>query len=337
MKINKIPQQFLEEFQRLLLKDKRSELRAYHAIRHFKRSGQIFPFKPQSIQIQTHSFCNGRCLYCPYPEMSHKLEQGKMKQNILFKIADEVMKWNTLHQVMFMLQNEPMLDKDFFKIIKYFKDLNPHIILATVTNGTLLTPSVINHIIDGSLDKLVISLDAFSKHTYERLHPGFSFNSILDAIHLLSRLKDNRLSVELSFVDTNQNHGELSEFIKFARKNRMGWRVSHLLNRANNVQNYNEFRLSQLTWKSLKLRLIYKYFYQACSLPFKNMSILFNGDVVLCCNDWHRKSVIGNVNSESVDRIWNGEAMNHLRKDIVEKRYHEIHTCSQCTLAQLSV
>ncbi|RJP84785.1 MAG: radical SAM protein [Desulfobacteraceae bacterium] len=330
-----VPRQFLEEARRLVFKGKTSESRAYHAIRHFKRSGKIFPLKPESIQIQTHSFCNGRCLYCPYPELSHKLNQGKMDRELILKIADEVTKWDTLRQVMLMLQNEPLLDKDFFETIKYFKILNPRLNLATVTNGTLLNPSVIEQILNSSLDELMISLDAFSKQTYEKLHPGFSFEKILNSIRLLSQLKTDRLSVKLSFVLTRQNHGELPGFINFAQNNRMGWRVMHVLNRANNVNNYNEFRFSRLTWKSLKLRLIYKYFYRACALPFSNMSVLFNGDVLICCNDWHRKAVIGNVNSESLDQIWNGEMMNYLRKQIIQKRYREISACSQCTLAQL--
>jgi len=335
--MNGFPQQFINEIRRLVFKGKASELRSYHAVRHFKRFGHILPLKPESIQIQTHSFCNGRCLYCPYPEFSHKLEQGRMDRKIFFKIADEITKWPTLRQVMFMLQNEPLLDRDFSKFITYFKSLNPQINLATVTNGTLLNPSVIKQIIDCGLDELMISLDAFSKQTYEKLHPGFSFENILDAIDRLSRLKIHHLSVKLSFVHNNQNHAELSDFITFARKNRMGYRVIHLLNRANNLNSYNEFRLSRFTWKSLKLRLMYKYFYQSCTLPFNNMSILFNGDVVLCCNDWHRKAVVGNVQNESVERIWNGEAMNHLRQRIIKKRYHEIPACSQCTLSQLTL
>ncbi|MBC2717016.1 MAG: radical SAM protein [Desulfobacteraceae bacterium] len=335
--MNDVPQQFLNEVRQLLFKDKTSELRAYHAIRHFKRTVQIFPFKPESIQIQTHSFCNGRCLYCPYPAMSQKLKQGKMGKDMINKIADDLTKWDMTGRVTFMLQNEPLMDKDFIKIINHFKSLNPKIELATVTNGTFLTPFLINQIVHSSLDELTISLDAFSKDTYESLHPGFKFEKILDSIHMLARKKDDRLSARLSFVNTRQNRDELSDFIKFTRKNCMGYRVIQVLNRANNVKNYNTFRSPRLTWKYLKLRLIYKYFFQACFLPFIRMSILFNGDVILCCNDWHRDAVVGNVNNESVDQIWNGQAMNHLRKKIVEKKYHEIRTCSQCTLAQLCV
>jgi radical SAM protein with 4Fe4S-binding SPASM domain len=65
------------------------------------------------------------------------------------------------------------------------------------------------------------------------------------------------------------------------------------------------------------------------------MNILFNGDVILCCNDWNRDNVVGNVNNESLEQIWNSAAMNHLREKIIKKRYHEIKACAQCTMAQL--
>jgi len=234
-----------------------------------------------------------------------------------------------------MLQNEPLLDKNFIQTINYFKSLNPKTKLATVTNGTLLTPSFIERIVDSRLDELTISLDAFSKGTYEKLHPGFNFEKILYSIHILAKIKGSRLSVKLSFVDNCQNHEELSDFIKFARKNNMGHRIMLVLNRSNNVRDYNSFRLPRKAWKSLKLRLINKYFFQACVLPFISMSILFNGDVILCCNDWHRDAVVGNINNESINQIWNGQTMNLLRKKILEKKYHEIKACAQCTMAQL--
>ena len=315
------------DFQKIIIdalkiasQDKAQEFQTYQAIRRFKQCGQISPFKPFSVQLQTHSFCNGRCVFCPYPEMKKKLPQGRMEKELIHKIADEISTWETPPQIILMLQNEPLMGSDFFNTLEYFKKSNPQIEVGTVTNGSLLNESMINQIVKSRLDHLTISLNAFSRDTYEKLHPGFSFEGILSSIRMLAEQKNDRLSVKLSFVDTTQNHNEKPDFIQFARKHNMGFRIIQLLNRADTLKHYNLFRISRYTWKSLKLRLIYKYFYQACNLPFQSITILYNGDVILCCNDWQRGAVVGNVNRETLERIWNGKTINFYRQQIIDKK-----------------
>ena len=327
---------FIRETRRLLFKSKQKEFLTLKAIRHFKHSGHMFPIMPQKVHIQTQSYCNGRCLFCPYPEVSGKLEQGKMDWAVIEKIANEISQWNKLRKVVLMLQNEPLLDKDFFKVVRYLKSVRPQTEIFTATNGSLLNESVVKEIVECGLDEIVISLDAFSKNTYERLHPGFSFEKIMKGINLISTVKPDHLLVTLGFVSTSNNQDELDDLIRFTQEKGLGVRLVHVLNRANNVHNYDRFSLPKLKWRHLKLRLIYKFFYQACDLPFSSMAVLFNGDVILCCQDWRRQVVIGNVKTSSLSDIWNGKAFDELRRKIVEKRYNEIQSCAKCTIAELS-
>jgi radical SAM protein with 4Fe4S-binding SPASM domain len=326
----------IRETRRLLFKSKQKELLTLKTIRHVKYSGHIFPIMPQKVQIQTQSYCNGKCLFCPYPEVNGKFEQGKMDWAVIEKIANEISQWDELRKVVLMLQNEPLLDKDFFKVVRYLKLLRPQTEIFTATNGTLLTESVVQEIVECGLNEIVISLDAFSKNTYERLHPGFSFEKIMKGINLISTVKPKHLLVTLGFVSTSHNQDELEHLIRFTQEKHLGLRLVHVLNRANNVNNYDQFSLPKLKWRHLKLRFIYKFFYQACDLPFTSMAVLFNGDVILCCQDWRRQVVLGNVKTSSLSEIWNGEAFEEIRRKIVEKRYAEIQSCEKCTLAELS-
>jgi radical SAM protein with 4Fe4S-binding SPASM domain len=326
----------IRETKRLLFKSKQNEFLSRKAIQHVKRHGHISPIMPQKIQIQTQSHCNGRCLFCPYPEVSGKFEQGKMDWAVIEKITNEISQWDNLRKVVLMLQNEPLLDKDFFKVVRHIKTLRPKIEIFTATNGSLLNESVVQEIVECGLDEIVISLDAFSKNTYERLHPGFSFEKVMKGINLISKVKPEHLLVTLGFVCTSHNQDELDNLIRFTQDKGLGVRLVHVLNRANNVRNYDRFSLPKLKWRHLKLRLIYKFFYQACDLPFSSMTVLFNGDVILCCQDWRRQVVLGNVKTSSLSDIWNGESFDDIRRKILEKRYGEIQSCTKCTLAQLS-
>jgi MoaA/NifB/PqqE/SkfB family radical SAM enzyme len=148
---------FIHELVKLFFSSKRQEFIERKMIRHFKRSRSILPYPPIIIQLQTQSLCNGRCLFCPYPELSGKLDQGKMDWPLFKKIADELVSWERIGKVMLMLQNEPLLDKDFFKRIDYFKSKRPELKLATVTNGTMLNASMLERIAGSDLDELTIS------------------------------------------------------------------------------------------------------------------------------------------------------------------------------------
>ena len=327
---------FVHELVKLFFSSKRQEFIERKMIRHFRRSGSILPYPPIIIQLQTQSLCNGRCLFCPYPELSGKLDQGKMDWSLFQKIADEIVQWKGIGKVMLMLQNEPFMDKDFFAYVRYFKDNNPEIKLATVTNGTMLHASMLEQIAESGLDELTISLDAFSKETYEALHPGFSFEKLMEGIKRAMRHKPRGLSIRLSFVSTNINYHELTDFIKFAKRVGAQWRSMFFYNRADNVRAYERMRLPAYQWHALKPKLTYKYFYRACPFPFARMSVLFNGDVIICCHDWHRNVKVGNVGTQTLHGIWGGEKFDAFRKDILNRQYQKISSCRRCSIAQLS-
>jgi len=59
------------------------------------------------LQIQTQSFCNGRCSICPYRIVSQKLDQGVMEWNLFAKIVHECAQHTLLPIVVFELHNEP--------------------------------------------------------------------------------------------------------------------------------------------------------------------------------------------------------------------------------------
>ena len=51
-----------------------------------------------------------------------------------------------------------------------------------------------------------------------------------------------------------------------------------------------------------------------------------NGNVTMCCNN---DTVLGNVNEQPIDEIWNGEGFTRMRKRMTEEGAHAFcpHTC----------
>ena len=60
---------------------------------------------------------------------------------------------------------EPLLNKNFARMVREIKDLGVPFV-KSVSNGMLMTQSVINDIIDSNLDAIEFSLDAGQPHTF---------------------------------------------------------------------------------------------------------------------------------------------------------------------------
>ena len=67
-----------------------------------------------------------------------------------------------------------------------------------------------------------------------------------------------------------------------------------------------------------------------CGWLWKGTVVLYNGDVTICGGDYDGKSVLGNINNQSLKSIWEGEQYNNLRKLHVERQYSNCGLCSTC-------
>jgi radical SAM protein with 4Fe4S-binding SPASM domain len=62
------------------------------------------------------------------------------------------------------------------------------------------------------------------------------------------------------------------------------------------------------------------------------MNILFNGDAIICCNDWARATVVGNIKNNTLREVWNSKKMNEVRQLLLKKRYQQLDSCNGCSM-----
>ena len=311
-------------------------IRAYSK---FLTVGKCLDF-PLILQIQTQSFCNGRCSICPYPIVSKKLDQGTMQWDLYLKIANESASEPLLSAVVYELHNEPLLDKRIFDCVKYFKSINVNKRCGLVTNGELLDKFSLTDIMQSNLDYLSISLNAHSKEMYESINNGLDYDNVMKNISYLLSNNYTKQKLSLSFIFTEKNVHEVYQAVQYWNKRGVRTRVMGLVNRAGTLDNYERLRLktgyhgkpflTQL-WRRLMFRLRGVI---GCHLPFCHMNILFNGDVIICCHDWNRATVVGNVKTSSLKEIWNSKKMNEIRRLMLRKRYEQIDSCKECSLVR---
>ena len=73
--------------------------------------------------------------------------------------------------------------------------------------------------------------------------------------------------------------------------------------------------------------------YKDCTRLFKHAYILFNGDMVLCCTDYFKTMVLGNVAESSIYEVWNGPRAVKIRQDFLRGDFSENPLCRDCCIA----
>lgn len=71
---------------------------------------------------------------------------------------------------------------------------------------------------------------------------------------------------------------------------------------------------------------------QPCYYPFYMIYIDYNGDVLFCCHNFNKKSVLGNVKNSSINDIINGESLYNIRLKLSQCKRYEIDSCRYCNV-----
>jgi radical SAM protein with 4Fe4S-binding SPASM domain len=293
---------------------------------------------PLIVHIQTQPFCNGRCVICPYSTVSKMLEPGIMEWDLFVKIANELASEPLLSKVTFQMQNEPLLDNRIFDCVKYLKSRNVDKMCSLVTNGELLDKFSLTDIVQSNLDSLIISINAHTKEMYQSINIGLDYDKVMQNIYRLLSNSSTKQKLMLSFVLIERNKHEVYQAVRYWNKKGIKTRVLKLVSTARFLDNYETYRpvtdyyeshFPLRFWRHLMSRLRYTI---GCSFPFFQMHILHNGDVVLCCQDWYRGTVVGNTRTNSLREIWNSEKMAEIRRLMLRKRYERIDSCKECPM-----
>ncbi len=264
---------------------------------------------PKYIMIQTTSYCNADCIICPYSNLVKKQPQGVMDFKTYKKIIDEAGNYD-VKRILLYLMNEPLMDKDIVSKINYAKEKNPNTIVHIVSNGSLLNEKLSKDLINSKLDYIEFSVLANSQESYRKImHLDFNrtIKGILDFIKIarMQNKGNEYINIDITRTPSLLPTEEKDEMINF-------WREADIKN-----INYFDMPISRAGNVSFLPKVKHNSV-KGCESIWANemIHILYNGDVILCCMDWRREVVLGNVKTQNMYKIWNGEKYNKIRKMI---------------------
>lgn len=290
---------------------------------------------PLAIEIQTINRCNAKCVMCPYTKITSKEEKVKMSFFTYKKLVDEVSKENSFLRLIIAFESEPLLDTDIIKFAKYYKEKCPKKQLQIVTNGVLLDSKIIDDVYK-YFDIVDISVNAHSEKSYKKMMVGLDYDKLIENLNNISKNKNYVEKTVIRFIKIKNNEQEQKKFKKYW--NDKGFVVFgfDINDRLGTVKQYERIRPKTNLLKLLKLKLlkiIGKLILPVCSIPFFTMYIHSTGECVLCFNDWEKKTLLGNINQNSIKEIFNSEKYMNYRKNINNFR-DENNICKDCKLIQ---
>lgn len=248
------------------------------------------------IEFSINGTCNRRCFFCPrvdpekYPNISKSLDMDVFKK-MLSDLAS--VKFNG--RMSFSGFGEPLLTKNLVQYVSIIKKNLNNIYIEITTNGDVLLskngPKRLKELFDNGLTNVKVSL----YDGPEQIEPMENIKKDLN-------LTDDQFIIRKRYLGPDESFGLT------------------ISNRAGSVEIKNDVFEVKALKEPLK---------QPCYFPFYKMMIDYNGDVLICSNDWKKEAPVGNIANQSILDIWISEKFMKIREKLSksDRNYKPCKTC----------
>ncbi len=188
--------------------------------------------RPLKVVWDVSNKCNLRCVMChfSYDDVFHR------KAKYTTPAEFEVIAARTLpraHMLILSAGNEPLTSPYFKEILEIAAKYEVPDLLY-ITNGTRLTPKIVDASIHNGVTQVQVSIDGSTKETYEHIRRGASFDRLVKNLKYLQKRKAELGSatprLQFNIVLMRQNLEELERFIDLAEEVGAEWIAArHLL------------------------------------------------------------------------------------------------------------
>ena len=313
---------------------------------------------PFIYNIETTNYCNMKCVMCPRTMFMTRKNiwiDDKLFEKLTGKVKKHDEKdlnnfWNWLEKDYHYSPNEvsengfyfsvvsrclvlhgfgePFLDKKLIERLEICKEKN----IPTYFSCTPATMTVekAKRAMDAGLTVLKFSLDALDEIKIQKIRgKRANFKEAVDKIlELIKYKKEKKLKTILvpCMIDlsTDEKDPEMhKDFLNFWKDKDV---FAYIKSQDNRWLYEND--------ENLKNRSHYKD--QYCEYPWLSLTVMADGNVVPCTQVSNNELVMGNVNDNTLEEIWNGEKYKKFREMHVTGKFTKNHKCNnKCDMKKL--
>lgn len=271
---------------------------------------------PERLLIDFATRCNLRCPMCVVwgSEEARKVDevQGIMDIERARRLLDEVMAARPLVQP--NMWGEPLLIPELETVIGDLKTRG--LPVAMNTNGLRLNPNVCRMLIDLKVDAVMVSIDATTPATLQKVRGIDKLDKIEEGVHRLLDLRgDGKLPrIGVSFTVQETNRHEQDAFVERWSKRVDVVRVGLL------------FDGDRGTFPEMAAGPDRR----PCPTLYNTLPVHNDGTVRMCCLDGFRATNMGNVFDNGVAGVWHGGEFAKARYYHETGQWDKVPFCKNC-------
>ncbi len=293
---------------------------------------EVIPLStPFVLFVDPASACNFRCKFCPNGDAKLIREtgrwQGNMDFNLYKKIINDLKEFNEPLKVLRLYKDgEPFLNKNFGDMVRYAKECGVAQSIDTTTNGSLLDPETVKPALDAGLDRINISLDGLSDEQFlEFAGVKVDFEKFVNNIRKLYEMKGNcEILIKIA--------GDFLSDEDKAKFYRIFGDYADRIFIENVAPCWPEFDVANRLGVSMDKGIYDQPVGEVMTCPyiFYSLSVNSDGTVSLCFLDWARKLIVGDLRTESLKKIWNGDRLFRYQVEHLEGKRKNDPVCGVC-------
>jgi len=293
---------------------------------------KVLPLEtPYVVFIDPSSACNFRCTFCPTGDLPLMRQinryQGALKLKDYEKLILDINEFeNPLKVLRLYKDGEPLVNKNFEKMISIAKKSSKINFIDTTTNGALLTHKRSEGIIEAGIDLINISIDGLDNEQLNKFAKvNINYDEFIENIAYLYSIKnDCKIVIKTTTEIIGENR--IEEFYdKFGN-------ICDKIFVENTSPCWPEFDVEERMGIEITKGLYGNKIEEqtACPYLFYSMSVNSDMKVSACFVDWSRGLIIGDAKSSSLLEIWNSKEMNAHRMAHLEGLRKKHSICGSC-------
>lgn len=278
------------------------------------QSKKLFKENIDIINIETSSYCNRKCSYCPVSVYGRE-DKINISKSLLNSILNGLKDIGYNKAISLNLYNEPLASDNFYEILKIIKKKLPKSIIGTNSNGDYIKNSeILEKLSDFGLNRIKITA-----HT----PPGRNFSKE----YMIFRMEEfaKRINYKIKKKDLDKF------YFSFKIKNLVGiFQCPNWMK----IGNSRGGTIKSLNKKNVRT--------SPCVKPFREFTIYYDGSVTPCCDIYHgnnySKYIVKKLSSKDkneIFKVYAGKALSLWRKDLFtwsEKK----DICGSCSAPDLA-
>lgn len=266
---------------------------------------------PIYMVIEPSSICNLKCIMCF--QCDEKLEQKRGIMDILLwkKVIDEASEKGCL-ALTIAGRGEPLVNKNIVEMLDYLK--GKFLEIKINTNGILMNDDIIRSILRNDIN-VVFSAEGSNETEYSSIRVGGDFNKLVANIKRFSEIKESEFQGSLSrtrVCGVASDKVDIDRYYDF-------WEplVDEVA-----ITEYEERKDTYNNDVNSEKR--------RCARLWQRIYVWWDGLISPCDVDYLNSLTIGNINDDSIEKIWNGDLIKKLRLQHHEGRREHIIPCDRC-------